>query len=204
MFVEQRSTEWLEERAGNCTASRFADAIAFRKDGKPTADRQAYLMQLVTERLTGRPATNFVTQAMQWGIDNEIIAKQLVADRLDLEIDEAGFVRLPNLRVGCSPDGWLDFGKVVVEVKCPTSTTHAQTMLEGMSDEHKPQIQGQLWVTGAERALFVSFDPRMPVGLDLYHQWVDRDEEYIDELEKKVRDFLTEVDALEQKLRSRF
>ena len=62
-MMEQRSTEWLDERAGNCTASRFKDAIAFRKDGKPTADRQAYLMQLVTERLTGRPATNCIRYA---------------------------------------------------------------------------------------------------------------------------------------------
>lgn len=202
--MEQRSTEWLDQRAGKCTASRFKDAIAFRKDGKPTADRQAYLMQLVTERLTGRPSTNFVTQAMQWGIDNEIIAKQLVADRFDLEMDEVGFVRHPTLQVGCSPDALLDLGKAVLEVKCPTSITHAQTMLEGMAEDHKPQVQGQMWVTGAKRALFVSFDPRMPVGLDLHTQWVERDEEYIDDLEKKVRDFLTEVDALEQKLRSRF
>lgn len=49
----QGSPEWLDARAGKATASRIADILAVKKDGKPTAERERYLMELVGERLTG-------------------------------------------------------------------------------------------------------------------------------------------------------
>jgi hypothetical protein len=65
-----------------------------------------------------------------------------------------------------------------------------------MDPMHMAQIQGQLWVTGYDWCDFVSFDPRMPAGLELYIQRVPRDADYISRLDAEVRQFLFEVDAM--------
>ena len=100
--------------------------------------------------------------------------------------------------VGGSPDGFVgDDG--MVEFKCPTSGTHIKTLL-GAECEHRAQIQGLLWVTGRQWCDFVSYDPRLPEGLQLYIQRIERDPDYIAELAGNVIQFLSEVDEMHQRL----
>jgi hypothetical protein len=74
-------------------------------------------------------------------------------------------------------------------------------MLNGMPEEHAWQIQGNLYVTHRSYADFISYDPRMPEGLKLYVQRIERDEKMISLIEENVDQFLTEVDAMVTKLR---
>ena len=53
---EQGSQEWLQERAGRWTASRFADLIATERTGKPLKCRTDAIWQVVVERMTGQPS----------------------------------------------------------------------------------------------------------------------------------------------------
>ena len=53
----------------------------------------------------------------------------------------------------------------------------------------------QLWITGCAWADFVSYDPRMPAGFEIYVQRIPRDADYIANLEREVRVFLDDVDA---------
>ena len=53
---------WLQQRLGKLTASRMKDAMQCRHD---------YMMEFVTERLTGVSTWHYVTPAMQWGIEQE-------------------------------------------------------------------------------------------------------------------------------------
>jgi hypothetical protein len=76
----------------------------------------------------------------------------------------------------------------------PNTATHLDALLKGMDRGHLPQIQGGLWITGRRWWDFVSYDPRMPERFQLYVQRVERDQAYIDNLEREVRKFLAEVE----------
>lgn len=190
----QGSEEWLAERAGHATASCFKEVLAKIKTGE-AAGRRNYRIRLVTERLTGVPVASYQNTAMQWGKDNEPAARMAYEAHTGKLVEEVGFIKHPRVAwCGMSPDGLIneDGG---VEIKCPyESTIHVNTLDSGMPSEHIAQIQGALWVTGRKWWDFVSFDPRMPGKLKLYVQRIERDDEYIKNLQIEVIKFLTEVE----------
>lgn len=197
----QRTPEWFQARLGKATASRFSDILARTKSGY-SASRQNYLMELVCQRLTGRQEETYCSPAMQWGIDNEAKAKAAYEFLRGRDVAEVGFLLHPDhAHVGCSPDGLVEEG--LIEIKCPMTAHHIETVRFGMPAKHVPQIQGQLWVAGAAWCDFVSYDPRLPPGLDLYVQRVERDEKFIETLAQEVLAFLDEVGVVESELRER-
>ena len=128
----QGSPEWLAARAGYVTGSRAADLMAVRKDGKPSAARQDYLVQLVAERLTGQPQeTGVVTPWMTRGTELEPEARAKMEVLLDEPIYECGFIKatMPEVgyftMLGCSIDGYFGGGPQhgIIELKCPKPTT---------------------------------------------------------------------------------
>lgn len=202
-LLVQGSPEWLAARAGHATASRFADVLAKIKSGE-SASRRNYRTQLVTERLTGLPVEGYRNAAMEWGNAQEPAAREEIEERLGFLVEPVGFVPHPEMKwVGASPDGYIR-GLWTTQIKCPyVSTNHVETIEAGMPPSHVAQVQGELWVTGRERCLFASFDPRMPPNLRLYHEWVDRDNDYIARLAREVEQFLIEVDEMTKRLEAR-
>lgn len=196
---EQGSIEFLMQRVGHCTGSRFKDVMDFQKSGKEGAKRAAYRMELVIERLTGRPVDHYVNDVMAWGSEHEPAARMMYEARTGAMVVEQGFLHhLTVPMVGGSVDGFVgDDG--IIEIKCPTTATHIKTLLASEC-EHLPQIMGYLWLTNRKWADFVSFDPRMPDGLQLYVQRIERDDDYIAELAGNVLTFLVEVDAIHKSL----
>lgn len=194
---QQGGIEWLMERVGHCTASRFKDVLDFTKLGKPGAKRTAYVWELVIERLTARPVDHYPSVAMQYGTDNEATARMAYEARSGAMVGETGFHKHPAVGfVGASPDGFVD-DDGAIEIKCPfNSTNHLQCFLHGMPEEHMAQVQGVLWVTGREYCDFISYDGRMPLHLQLYVQRVDRDEDYVSDMARQITAFLDEVDKL--------
>jgi len=201
----QGSEEWRAARCGLATASRFKDVLAKIKTGE-AATRRNYRVQLVAERMTGKPMESFTNADMRWGTEQEPFARMQYESLSGSVVAEVGFVRHPEIvDCGASPDGLLgDDG--MTEYKCPQTATHIDTLLCGMPKEHMPQVQGLLWVTGRAWCDFVSYDPRLPEHLSLYVQRVFRDEQYIAELAAEVTTFLNEVseliDQLERKAAS--
>lgn len=197
--AQQGSGEWLRERMGQCTASRFKDVLDFTKAGKEGAKRAAYKMECVIARVTGITPQHFVTDAMQWGTDHEPMARMAYESLTGAMVEATGYIPHPTIKMcGGSPDGLID-DDGGVEFKCPNTSTHIKTMLSGEC-EHLPQIQGYLWITGRKWFDFVSYDPRMPQGLRLYVQRINRDEEYILSLSTAVVVFLREVDDMCKRL----
>ena len=49
-----------------------------------------------------------------------------------------------------------------------------------MPDDHIPQVQGNLMVTGRQFLDFISYDPRQAEPYRLYVQRITRDDEYIE------------------------
>jgi putative phage-type endonuclease len=189
---------WLAQRRGKLTGSRMADAAAFKRDGTPAAVRRDYLYSLAAERLTGYTAPNFVSRAMQWGIDQEPNARdafELVTGAL---VMPCGFVDHPTIPgFGATPDGLIRDDELV-EFKCPETATHIGWILAGagVPAEHRPQILAELAVTGRRRAWFASFDPRLPAALQLFVVAWEPSPEEIAAVERAAVDFLRELDAL--------
>lgn len=191
----QGSGQWLRERIGQCTASRFKDVLDFTKAGNEGAKRAAYKMECVIARVTGITPQHFVTDAMQWGTDHEPMARMAYESLTGAMVEATGYIPHPTIKMcGGSPDGLID-DDGGVEFKCPNTSTHIKTMLSGEC-EHLPQIQGYLWITGRKWFDFVSYDPRMPQGLRVYVQRIKRNEDYIANLSANVLVFLGEVQGI--------
>ena len=128
--MEQRTEEWYKARLGKVTASRVADVLAKTKTGV-SASRANYLTELVVERLTGQQAEFYTNDAMQWGTDTEPQARMAYEAHKNVLVDEEGFIDHPSIsNFGCSPDGLIgDSG--LIEIKCPNSKTHIDTLLSG-------------------------------------------------------------------------
>lgn len=192
----QGTAEWLLERLGHASASRFADILAVSAKGVPLKAREDYLMQLVTERLYNRPTESASSQAMQWGRESEPLARAAYEVETGVIVTESDFIKHPTLPfVGASPDGLIgeDGG---YESKCPaTSRIHVATWRDGMPKEHTAQVQGCMWVTGRKWWDFISYDPRAAESMRLYVQRIERDDKYITNLENEVVKFLAEVEA---------
>lgn len=202
MSAVQGTEAWLACRVGYATASRFKDVLAKIKSGEAAA-RRDYRFQLAVERLTGQPVETYSNAAMQHGTDTEPLAREAFELHTGAMVEEVGFLVHPDIMAGCSPDGLVD-DDAGLECKCPFSTAiHIQTLLDGMPPGHKPQIHGAMWITGRSKWHFVSYDPRLEPRLRLYHQVIERDDDYIATLEGEVRLFLNEVDALLETLRER-
>lgn len=199
--MEQRTEEWFKARLGKVTASRVADVLAKTKTGV-SASRANYLTELVVERLTGQQAELYMNDAMQWGTDTEPQARMAYEAHKSVLVDEVGFIDHSSIAMfGCSPDGLVgDDG--LIEIKCPNSKTAIETILSGKApSKYIPQMQTQMAVTGRAWCDFVSFDPRLPEDLQLFIVRVNRDDEYIANLEKEVSAFLQEVDETVTKLK---
>jgi len=199
-MIEQGSPEWFAQRLGKVTASRVADVIAKTKTGYSTS-RDNYMAQLVCERMTNIVAESFTNSAMQWGTETEPLARAAYEAHADVLVDEVAMITHPTIEAaGASPDGLVgDEG--LLEIKCPNSSTHIDTLLtQTVLGKYYAQMQWQMACTGRKWCDFVSFDPRMSDGLQLFVKRVPRDDAYIQMLEKEVVQFLTELDGKIKKL----
>lgn len=200
--MEQRSDEWFAARCGKATGSRIADIVAKTKSGY-SASRANYMAQLVVERMTSKVAESYSNAAMEWGTEYEPLARAAYEAHSSVLVDEVGMIDHPTVEMsGASPDGLVgDDG--LVEIKCPTTATHIDTLMgEEAPKKYYDQMQWQMACTGRMWCDFVSYDPRMPEGLQLFVKRVERDDEYIAMLEGEVAAFLKEVSGKVDKLKS--
>lgn len=131
-----------------------------------------YIREKVLE-IIAEPKPDFYNSAMEWGNEQEPQAALAAAKRLGYEITDPEFLYCGGSEpvlytlstiAACTPD--VVTPKVVVEIKCPDSKTHAENLLltEDTFPIERPdyysQIQMQLLLTGRESGLFESYDPR--------------------------------------------
>jgi len=201
--IEQGTPEWFSARLGNVTASRVADVIAKTKSGY-SASRENYMAQLICERMTGTVAESYTNAAMAWGTETEPLARAAYESYADVLVDEVGYIPHPTIeRAGASPDGLVGlYG--LLEIKCPNTATHIDTLIsEQVPAKYITQMQWQMACTGRIWCDFVSFDPRLPSGLQMFVKRVEFDAEYVAMLKEEVTKFLTELDAKISKLNER-
>lgn len=201
--VVQGSEAWFAARLGNVTASRVADVIARTKSGY-SASRENYMAQLICERMTNTVAESYSNAAMQWGTETEPLARAAYESYADVLVDQVGYVPHPIIeRAGASPDGLVGVDGLL-EIKCPNTATHIDTLLNNqVPTKYFTQMQWQMACTRRAWCDFVSFDPRLPNGLQLFVKRVDYDTKYAEMLASEVFDFLQDLGAKIFKLNER-
>ena len=194
----QRTPEWFAMRHGCCTASRLNDALAKLKDPKKeSAARANYRKELAIERLTGMAYERYVSDAMQYGIDNEPLARTEYEIATGNEVTEIGLALHDRIKwFAASTDGLVgDLG--MLEIKCLTPINHLDILLSGeIPADYHWQMLGGMACTGRQWCDFVAFDPRMPEELRLFVKRFYRDEKLIAGMELEVEQFLAEVEQM--------
>ncbi|MEG9482803.1 lambda exonuclease family protein [Mannheimia sp. HC-2023] len=200
MAISQGSPEWFEQRRGKVTASRIADIMAKTKSGYSTS-RQNYLMQLLCERLTGKVEESYKSPAMQRGNDLEAEARNWYQLETGKLVEEISFVDHPYIHnAGASPDGLVGTDGLI-EIKCPNTATHIDTLrTKKPADKYYKQMQWQMACTGRQWCDFVSFDNRLPDNLAYCCIRIERNNEFIAEIEQEVNAFLLELSEIEEEL----
>lgn len=198
-MIEQGTPEWRQMRCGWLGASQVHMAIARTKSGW-AASRENIMAQLIVERMTGIPTEGFTSSAMECGTATEPQARAAYAFAYDVEVQTCSFIRHPRISgTGASPDGLIgDVGGL--EIKCPNTATHIDTLLNGTVDgRYRTQMLWQMACAGLQYVDFVSFDPRLP-GLELWVKRFDRDDDAIAILEEQVIEFLVELETRMKRL----
>ena len=193
--IAQNSPEWMAVRAGIPTASEFDTVMASGRGGGESKTRRKYMLRLIAQRLGADNPEPYTNASMERGHEMEMEARRTYAFINDCEPTLVGFVRRGD--VGASPDALIGEDGLL-EVKTKQPDLHLEVLLAGvLPPEHKPQVQGQLWIAEREWCDFVSYWPRLP----LFRVRVYRDEEYIAELERAVDVFNDELAALTERVR---
>jgi len=184
---EQRSPRWYNLRCGKVTASNAHKLLT-------PAKYKTFLLELIAEQVTGELTQHFVSEAMQWGIDQEPFAIEWYANTTKFDVEQVGFIESETYYAGCSPD--LVVGeKGMAQIKCPTSKNHVDYYMKGPTDEIITQMQFEMWIYEAEWNDFITFDPRWPFHMQGKIHRIERDEALIKRLEQKVQQITCEVDT---------
>ena len=206
--MDQRSFEWFAARLGYFTGSEAGKLmVTSRKKGETFGETaKSYIMKKMAEReLIDEVKTdeevfneyqyvNSVTsRAMQFGTDNEPLARKLIIKELGETFEEVGSIPHPSVPwFSSSPDGLTPDSTLALEIKCPSIETFMQYRCnvhdaETLKEENSIyywQAMSHMAVTGAMACVFVLFNPFLKKPL--YYFNVQRDEEAIKQLEGRV------------------
>ncbi len=150
-------------------------------------------------------AESYMNAAMQWGVDTAADARMAYEFYRDARVEEVGFVPHPSgMASGASPDGLVgDDG--LLELKCPNTATHIETLLGGaVPEKYLLQTQWQMACTGRTWCDLASYDPRLPESMSLHVVRILRDDKLIADLEQDVAKFLAELDETVARLRHKY
>lgn len=195
--VVQGSPEWVECRMGIPTASMFKEVTSKKgpRGGIPKG-RQTYMYRLAGEIISGEPMDSYTNTNMERGQEREVEARDLYALLKDIEPIQIGFIKSGNC--GASPDALVgDDG--LIEIKDALAHIQIARLLNGeLPPEHKAQCQGQLMVSQRQWVDFMSHSRGLPPLIIR----VERDEPYIAAMKIDIDEFVDELIALTEQIRS--
>lgn len=199
--VKQGEDDWHALRLGIPTGSQFSRIVT--PTGKLSESRHKLMSELIAERCIGQAAESFTSAAMErgQGMEGEAVAHYAAKRRMDPV--KVGFVTNVARTVGVSPDRLLG-DEELLEVKCPKPENHMAYLLstvdavkrKSVAQEYKPQVQGQLWLTGRKRCVTLSYCPGFPSAV----LESERDDKYIELLAKEINFFSVELERIWKEL----
>ena len=191
--------QWMQKRAGSFTSSQIGCLFteprtkAAKEAGELSETAKTYIMQKVSELLTGTIRNTFRTPEMEWGLLQEPYAIELLKDIYPgltyYGAENPKFFQYSDFSGG-SPDA-VDHN-VVIEIKCPNPTTHIEYLLcendiKGMNKDYYYQLQMNMACVAKEmgfdvmkmQGIFASYCPLMiEPKLRLVTYVVSPDEEF--------------------------
>lgn len=191
---------WYKLRAGIPTASEMSQILTPAKLQLSTA-RHKYACRIIAGRLLNWQADSL--DKIQHIADGRALEPLAIAQMeltYDIETKPVGFVTTSDGRFGASPDRVVMAGERInttCEAKAPTIPVQMERLLFGHGNDYAIQVAGQLFVCEADKAIFYSFNPRMPP----YMVETGRDEAMIRKLSDALEQFDDELSALEEKAR---
>lgn len=199
---EQKSPEWYAARAGRLTGTGAVSMLAKTKSGDISAGRRNLRAKLVLERVTGKSQEDdFVSRDMQRGIDLEPEAFGEFEALTGAILHRCGFLSMAD-DYGCSLDGYLGDFEELVSIKCPNDANHMAYVMGGkkIPKDYIDQCRHELWVTGALRHHFMSYNPNFPPKLRVFYVTMQRHEFDLTEYEDAAIKFMAEVREEAEKL----
>lgn len=168
LTIDQRSPEWLSLRRSKIGASDIPIIMGSSPWGS--------INSLAKEKRLG--SSNFVSSAMQHGIDSESYILDQVEVTIGRPLERSPvYVHDEKPFVMASLDGITTDGKMVIEAKAPKAENHAKHKQYGVPLYYYQQMQWQMYACGAKEAVFSSW-----CDGDLYLEDVAYDEETVNEL----------------------
>lgn len=187
--VEQGTDEWKAARLGIPTASCF-DLIV-TKTGKASTSAKKYKARLLGEWYTGCPADDYVSPYMQRGSSMEKAAVDYYAFTTGSRVEKVGLCVTDDGLIGASPDRLVD-DDGLLEIKCLSAENHILNLTgKDTSLDHRPQVQGQLYVTGRKWCDLLFYHPTIRSIV----RRVERDEKYLAILDRELRAFVEDMKA---------
>jgi hypothetical protein len=163
-YIEQRTTEWDELRAGKLTASQAKKLVT--PTGKPSLQYRAEIARIIAEHMgLQEPEPIPPTFWMERGVEIEPEARAWFEVETGLEVIDIGFVASNDGYVGASPDGLIMDGAYLIplELKCPKPSTHIRWYLDGVvPKDHIAQVHFQMALCATPYAYFSSYHPELP------------------------------------------
>ena len=159
--LQQGSIEWHEHRNSSIGGTRLGQVISGRDN--------RLIYDLLNECLNGYiPEDDYVDEDMQFGIDNEPIARELYNEKTGLGFTEVGMIKSDTSNIHHhSPDGVAEVAPnryAILEIKCTMNgAIHMQRFFEGVDAKHLPQIINAFAVSDqVESVHWVSYCPFRP------------------------------------------
>lgn len=196
--VVQGSPEWFQLRAGRPTASNFKKLITGKTLAPANNDTaRSYMKTLLAELVLREPIEQIgSTYWLDRGKELEPAARKEYEWHREVTVEHPGYWMDDAQRYGASPDGLVG-NDGLVEFKTGKPETIIGYVLDGdLADQHMPQLQGQLLVTGRKWVDIMAYDPQMKPVIER----VERDEGYIAKLETALDNFLERMNEGCEKL----
>jgi hypothetical protein len=194
--------------AAECkTKPRETETVRRAIMGLPIGDfsdaAKKYAFRLAIERISGKPLNEgFETWQMKRGHELEPMARARHEEEAGVIVETAGFVTTNDACFGASADGLIgnDGGS---EYKCLVSPDSLMPVL--LNDdiaEYMDQIQGCMWITGRKWWHYGLYCPALAdIKMDMYWKHIERDDDYIETLERDLIAFRALVLQYESTLR---
>lgn len=200
---EQGTPEWLAERRGVITASRFRDALdTLKSTGKPSSKSTLYAMDLARERCGGTVMQGYVNAAMRMGTAEEPEARRAYELERGVFVEQVGFFKTDDGEFGVSVDGLTedDEGEGGIEIKTLVSSdTLFRLLVEKDYSDYLHQITAPMWLLHRKWWDLVMWTPDLSKKLHVVR--FHRDENFIEKMESGLVNFSREVNNLTNKLR---
>lgn len=204
--IVQGTQEWMEIRRWVVTGTRL-NKVMWRSD-----TRKWLIYELLGELISENVASDhYKSQSMEHGNHAEVIAKEMIAEKIEKEIKDVGFIKKYDwLWVSCD---WLiyedDEITQAVEIKSPEWKNFVRYCIEwGVPDEYKWQVVNYFIVIDTLQSVhFTIFNENIKDANCRMKSWcITRESMQADiaEAKKQLASFKIEWDKAKQDLISSF